>query len=153
MKVENLDQQETWGVGGILSTGDHLCICDSAEEGTTSRDNPQIEMKWRAIAGPQNGDSITDWLVVLPQTYGKVKQMLEAVGITVQGGDWDIPVSSIVGRKAYVVVRQEADQSDATKMRDRVQGYRSAGQAGSDVPADTSDFSTAGAPGGNEFPF
>lgn len=151
MKVQNLNETEAWGAGTVLSPGRHLCQIDRADEGQSSGGHPQIELEVRAIAGPEAGGTIRDWMVVIPSSYGRVRQLLEAAGIEVQGGDWDLPVGQLVGRKVAVIVRMEKKErgKNAGKEFATVAAYDlpkdSDVQAGADVPADTAGFAGNGA--------
>ena len=106
MKLKDMDKVEAWsGTGGtLLGVGPHNVTIETVEEGKSGNDNPQLELELTGEAG-----SIRDWIVVVPQTYGKVKSVLEAAGITVQEGDWDFNPQSLVGKRVRIIVGEEAD--------------------------------------------
>jgi hypothetical protein len=134
MKVKDLDQTEAWS-GSILGPGRHAVKIVKATEGTSSNQNPQIELEYQSLNSP---GTIREWLVVLPTTYGKLKALLDAVGLVPEGGEWDFPTQSLVGRKLAIWVDEETDRQDPTKKRNRVNAHEALDT--SDVPADTSGF-------------
>lgn len=119
MKLKDMDQVEAWSSGVMLPVGWHLVTVDEAEEGTSSGQHPQLEL---AFTG--NEGSIRDWLVDTEAARGKIKSMLEAAGIEIGGGDWELDPSSLVGRKLEIYVGEEPDRDDPAKMRRRVKAYR-----------------------------
>lgn len=147
IKVTDLDRVETWSAGVTLPPGRHLCEITSVEEGTSSGGHDQLILEMTAVAGPEVGGTIRDWIVVVPTTYGKVRQILEAAGIEIEGGDWEIPVGRLNGARVAILVRMEKKEmgQHAGKEFAQVAAYDrpkdSDIQAGSDVPADTAGFS------------
>lgn len=137
---------ESWDVGGgFLTAGDHICeILEIDGTGTSSGNHPQIEVK----VGNAEGE-IRDWIVVIPTTIGKVVQLTDAAEIERPSDDEVVPegtgfrlapayLNRLLGKKVGVIVRQEPDRQDPTKMRDRVKGYVPAHKIKpSDVPMNT----------------
>jgi hypothetical protein len=80
--LNDIDQTEAWSAGGgLLPPGRHLCRIVDTEEGESSNGNPQMILTLEAIAGEHVGGQIKDWIVVVPQTYGRVRQILDAAGL------------------------------------------------------------------------
>lgn len=121
--VQNLDREEAWKVSNILPPGWHTCKITEAAETQSGSGNPQIELDLEAIGGDNPGGTIKDWIVVVPQTYGKVKQLLQAAAVPVEAGDWALDVTVLRGREVSVLVRQEPKFDDPTKTVNRVAGY------------------------------
>lgn len=150
MKLQDIDKTEKWGSSSTLPPGRHLCVIDSAEESVTSNGNPQIILELRAVAGPDRDSTIRDWQVVVPSTYGRVRQILEAAQIDIQGGEWDLDPQALVGRRVAILVKMETKEQGkhAGKEFPTVWAYDtpkdSDAQASSDVPADTSGFASNG---------
>lgn len=128
MKLKDIDKVEAWKGGGVLPPGWHEVTIESCEEGESSNGNPQLELEYTNDEG-----SIRDWLVVIEKTYGKVKRLLEAAGVKIEEGDWDLNPKDLEGRRLGIRVQEEPDYKDPTQTRLRVQAYR----ALSDVPGDT----------------
>jgi hypothetical protein len=147
--------EKAWAVGeGILPAGDHVVeVLEASGTGTSSGGYPQIEVK----VGNADGE-IRDWIVVIPSTIGKVVQLTDAVGlprpedaqVEADGPGFRLDpkyLDQLIGKKVGVLVRQEPDRNDPTKMRDRVKGYVPASDIGpSDVPADTAGLGNGGSP-------
>jgi hypothetical protein len=154
--------EKAWAVGeGILPAGDHVVeVLEASGTGTSSGGYPQIEIR----VGNADGE-IRDWIVVIPTTIGKVVQLTDAVGldrptdaqVEADGPGYRLDpkyLDQLIGKKVGVLVRQEADRNDPTKMRDRVKGYVPHGDIGpSDVPADTSGLSDAKPADDEDIPF
>jgi hypothetical protein len=134
------------GTGSILPEGDHVVEILSCEgSGTSSGGYPQLELQ----VGNADGQ-IRDWIVVIPSTIGKVVQLTDAAGlerpneaqVLSEGPGYRLDpkyLDQLVGRQVGVLVRQEPDRNDPTRMRDRVKGYVTAGSiAKSDIPQDPS---------------
>lgn len=151
MKVENLDQAEAWSARTILGPGKHQVVIESAEESTSSGGHPEIQLEFEGI-GASAGGGIKDWLVVIPKTYGKVKMLLEAAGIAVEGGDWDMPVASLKGKKVAIYVTQKPDRNDPTKVRSEVVGYEPVGDTDG-VPMDTNGLGAGEKIADEDIPF
>jgi hypothetical protein len=144
--------EKPWEVseGTILSKGDYVCTITKADpEGNSSGGHPQLEVTLEDDGGQ---GFITDWIVVIPSTIGKVVQLTDAAGVDRPEDDEVVPegtgfrlsnsyASKLVDKKVGVLVREEPNRQDPTKPpKDRVRGY---------VPADqikpTSDVTPAGA--------
>lgn len=107
MKIGNLNEVEAWKGGGGLTVGTHDVVCIRAEETESSKGNPQIELEFEAIRGEEQGGTIRDWIVVIPATLGKVKGFMEACGVAIPEGEFNLNVSDIVGSTTRIVVRKE----------------------------------------------
>lgn len=136
MKLKDMDKVEAW-TGGILPVGPHIVTIEKVEEGKSSGGHDQLELEFVATDGQ---GSIRDWLVVIPSTYGKVKQLLDACGIDTESGDWDFKPDTLRDKTLGIRVGEEPDRQDATKMRKRVLAYIPADDAAkTDVPASNND--------------
>jgi hypothetical protein len=155
--------EEAWSVstGGILPAGEHLVeIYEVEGDGTSSGGYPQIVVKASNADG-----SITDWIVVIPSTIGKVVQLTDAAGlerptdaqVEADGPGYRLDpkyVAKLVGKQVGVVVRDEADRNDPTKIRQRVAGWVAPGVVKkSDVPSDASDFQAPATVSDDDIPF
>jgi hypothetical protein len=144
--------EKAWGIseggGGILPVGDHVVeIQDIDGAGYSSGGYPQIIVN----AGNDEG-TIRDWIVVIPSTIGKVVQLTDAAGLerpTDEQVEADGPgyrldpryTDQLVGKQVGVVVREEPDRNDPSRMRTRVGGWVPVSAVKkSDVPSDTSGF-------------
>jgi hypothetical protein len=136
--------------GGILPPGDHRVTItkvngEGSEESRTKNQYPQI------VVYLENADGqARDWITVMAQTAGKIVQLASAAGIE-PPDDSDVKadpqglilnpawLAKLVGKEVGIRMFQEPDRLDATKVRDRVQGYMPASEVaggGSDIPAE-----------------
>lgn len=143
--IQDLDQVEAWDTGGLpFPVGKHHAVIEAVEEKAASTGSPQVIISWRGIGGNAQDCTTREWLVILPQTYGKVKSFLQAVKWPLKSGAFSMPTTELVGRHALIVVGTE--QRDG-KTFTRVMGHLPYDE--SDVPIDT-----AGLPGdGQKLPF
>jgi len=131
MKIEDLTEVEAWGTGAYIGVGVHDVRVIRAEETTSiSSGSPQIELELEAISGDEKGSTIRDWISVIPPgpetkgTLGKVKQFIEACGVEVPKGAFNLDVKTIEGHNTRIIVRKESGDEYP-----RVKGYSS-----SDIP-------------------
>jgi hypothetical protein len=115
---------EAWEGGAILPPGTYTVEVDDAKEGTSTGGHPQLELQLRAIGGDQAGGEIRDWIIVTPQSAGRVKQMLSALEVAGLDGKVRFEASDLVGKRCKIVVRTE--QYDG-KDRSRVKAYETLG--------------------------
>jgi len=128
----NLSGEEAWSAGGgLIQPGIHSCKITEAKEGTSSGGYDQIELE---LTNDQ-GATIRDWLVITPKTLGKIKQVLDACGVGVPEGEFDLTASDLQGKSAEIVVAEEPGQDGNT--RSRVKAYREASGQSELATADT----------------
>jgi hypothetical protein len=132
--IKDLDEVEAWSSSGHapIPVGKHIATIDAIEEEPASTGSPQIVITWRVVAGQYEGTQSREWLVILPQTYGKVKAFLLALGWELKTGEFAMPTTELVGRRAVIIVGNE--QRDK-KVFTRVIGHLKLDDA--DVPIDT----------------
>lgn len=129
MKIGNLTEVKAWADGAFLTPGTHPARIIEAEEGLSKEGNPQFELKWEAVAGEEKGGTIREWVVVVPATLGKVRSLMEACGVDIPPGEFELNASDLIGHGCSIVVRKQ-DPSDKYP---KVVGYSQT----SDIPADT----------------
>lgn len=112
---------ETWTTGDILPPGHHEIQVVSSDQGQSSGGHPQLELELTATGGEYEGGSIRDWIVVIPSTAGKVKQLLEALGVEVPNGALSFNAGDLVDKRARILVREEQGQDG--KLRSKVKSY------------------------------
>lgn len=121
----DLEGVEAWAAGQILPPGSHNVEVVEAKEGESGTGKPQLELELLAYEGEYEGGTIRDWIVVIPKTAGKVKQLLAAFGV----GDLDSEVAfeaeDLKGKKAQILVRNEPYDG---KDRSRVKAYEPVGE-------------------------
>lgn len=127
MTKVNLNGVEAWKGGGILPQGTHHVEITSAEE-KTKNDKPQVEVELRAVGGEFDGGTIRDWIFLVPQAMGRVRQFLEAVKYEIPDGDFEMPTNQLVGRQVQIIVRDELYEGET---RSKVKAYEA---TGTDVP-------------------
>jgi hypothetical protein len=143
---------EAWKVSTdtMLPVGNHVVTIMDPIMGEAGTGNPQIELRVENEQG-----KMRDWLVITPNTIGKVVSVFDAAGVErPQPGEFnpdsgvltDRCVDRLHNRKVGVVVREEVDNRDTSKMRRRIMGYLDAHQMNADMPADTSGLPTESAP-------
>lgn len=133
--IKDLDDVEAWNAPGHapIPVGKHIAVIDSIEEKPANTGSPQLIITWRVAAGQYAGTQSREWMVILPQTYGKVKAFLQAVGWSLKSGEFEMPTTELTGRKAWIIVGTE--QRDG-KTFTRVIGHARVDEG--DIPADTS---------------
>jgi len=151
IKLEsNIKDAEAWAADVLLPMGWHEVVIEDAEEGVSKKGSPTIKMRF---VSPQG--AITGWQTVVPNTYGKVAQLLDAVKIDRDGID-ELDARQLLGKRLDIYVGEEPSIKDVTKMFPTVQHYALAGtNAGGtgetgNGPVNTSDF---GAADGKDLPF
>lgn len=112
----------------IFGPGNYVVTIQDAQGGTSSGGHPQIELK---LVNDQG--AIRDWLVITDAAIGKVVALCNATGLPLPEDDdlepgehlrlKQVYIDRLVGLKTGVVVRDEPDYKDPTRMRSRVQGY------------------------------
>lgn len=136
IEIEDLQNVEAWEPKGeLIGKGKHLAEIAEAAEEPASTGSPQVVLTWRSV---KTGASRKEWLVVLPQTYGKVKAFLAAVGWQMPPGKFTMPVRELVGRKAVITIADEV-YNNSTSLR--VIAHEPADTKVPDVP-----IATAGLP-------
>jgi hypothetical protein len=125
-------QESAWDVSElpILPAGDHVVEVASVDgTGWSKNGYPQIEVK------AKNDDGmVTDWIVVIPSTIGRVVQLTEALGLDRpkdnqvsedrEGYRLDANyLKAMVGRKVGVIVRDEPRRDDPSKTRTTIKGW------------------------------
>lgn len=151
--VEAWDATSAGASDQYLRAGDHVVTVVEADGTTTSSGGyPQVELRLEN----ENG-SIRDWLVITPATYGKVAQVIQAVGAELPDENTDISQDDHriaqsyldahwIGKKVGIIARDEPAYNDPSKMRTKIKGY---------VPVDKitpSAVSNAGDVQGQAFP-
>ncbi len=134
--VVDLSGVEAWKGGGILPPGWHLCRIEAADDTQTSRGgHRQLIVEWSAVKGEHAGLGITEWIVITPQSLGKLKALLNAVGIATDEGEVRLEPDVLHGRQAMVFVQNEPDRNDPEKVRSRVKAHDRAVGIAAPVPA------------------
>jgi hypothetical protein len=135
-----------------LSVGSHICTIKDPEMGTSSGDFPQIE-----LTVYNNQGFLRDWVVITPNTTGKVAQLYDSAGVErPDKGEYDPSTGRLTdkcvyrlhGKQVGVVVRERPSRNDPTRNFREVAGYvhpsRVAGSSVSgadvDLPIDTEGF-------------
>jgi hypothetical protein len=123
IEIPSLNEVDPWKASSILPPGWHLCDVDSAEEGTSSGGHPQFEIRLMAIEGEHQGSTITDWLVITQGSLGRVKQVLDALGVPIPEGNFSVEARQLIAKRARVLVALEPKQ-DGSGTRSTVKGYQ-----------------------------
>jgi hypothetical protein len=119
MKID-LTNVEAWKGGGILPPGTYSVEITSAEEKISGGGNPQVEVELRAIGGECDGGTIRDWITITEAAFGRIRQFLEAVRYDIPAGEFEMPVSNLVGRQCQIIVREEPYDGN---MKSKVKAY------------------------------
>lgn len=139
MRIEqDLTEVPAWEGGGILGPGVHHVEIEGAVEGRSSGGHPQIEIDY---ATPDGTGRIREWLVITEKTWGKFKALIEATGLPMPGAGEEFNPTVLCGRRLGIIVADERDQRDPTKMRSRVQGYKPASEVAGVSPTATGNGS------------
>lgn len=154
---------EAWEVQleQILPAGNYVAKIDEASDGTSSGGYPQIELKMTNALG-----AIRDWMVITETSIGKVVALAQAAGVALPIDDDIVDQNSLrlkqvwidrlVGKTVGIVVRDEPDYKDPTKIRQRVQGYVDPSRiasAPSDIPNGATAFQTQAKKSSDPLPF
>lgn len=123
----NLDGVEAWKGGTVLPAGWHDVQINEHTDGFSSNNNPEIRLKMAAFVGEHAGGTISDWIQVTESTAGKVRQLLEAAQVQIPQGNFQLPEGYLNGRRVRLLIREEPDYQDPTKLRSRVKAYEPIG--------------------------
>lgn len=105
IQIEDLANVEAWEPkADLIGAGKHLAEIIEASEEAASTGSPQVILNWRSV---KTQSTRKEWLVVLPQTYGKVKAFLTAIGYPMAPGAFQMPVAELVGRQAVITVGED----------------------------------------------
>jgi hypothetical protein len=140
----NLDGVEPWKGGSLLSPGTHPVKCIEAEEGRSSGGHFELHLTWEAVAGPERGGTIQDWVQVTGTTLGKVRQLLDACRVEVPTGDFSLGAASFHDAYCAIVIREKPKQSGGT--RSEIVAYQRVSDLGNDQGR---EFAAAGASAGS----
>jgi hypothetical protein len=137
-------EETAWEVSGdILPAGNHVVwigSVDGGDEQWSRNGYPQIEVK----ASNDQGE-ITDWIVVIQSSIGKVVALTDAAGLprptdeqvreAREGFRLDAGyLQQLVGRQIGVIVREEPKRDDPSKMRTEVRGWVPASRIAGGAP-------------------
>lgn len=147
--LQNIDQEEAWGASLPLDLGWNNVTVTKVEEGVTPNGNPAFRVYVENEWGGAGREQI---VVMAPSsdskgTLGKVRNVIEACGLQVQGGDWQFDPTVLTGKKCSVLVVEEPGRDDPSKTFRVIKGFdafgaHGAGGSGNGAPAgDTSGFS------------
>lgn len=145
----SLDNVEAWAAGDILPPGTHVCRIDNATEGTSRGGHPQIELDLRCTVGEFEGGTLKDWVVVTQASLGRVRQLLEASGLDIPPGEFELDASALNGRPVQIIVREETKPDGGTATR--VKGYEQV--SGNGLAQNGSEPVAAGAVKDKSLPF
>jgi hypothetical protein len=129
----SLENVEPWQGGTVLSPGSHPVRCTDAEEGRSAGGHFELHLTWEATGGPEKGGTIQDWVQVTQSTLGKVRQLMEACGVSVPAGEFELSAAKLQGAQCTVVVRERPTNKGT--MRNEIVAYQGAAPH-SDLGAD-----------------
>jgi hypothetical protein len=148
---------ESWDTSTetLLPVGNFVAEIVMAEPGHTKGSmgreaKPQLEIKVQNDRGSRK-----DWIVITPNTQGKVVQVFDASGTErPKQGEFDPSTGELTeeacarlrGKKVGVVIRDEQSLKDPTRMEPRIQGYVQPDRITEDVPIDTAGLPPANGP-------
>ena len=130
MKLGSLKDIEPWRAGGPPPPGSYTARIDDAGEGQSKNGYPQLTINWTVVGGDYDGAEITDWLTITEATRGKVVALLNATGVEITDGDFELNPADLKGRKAQIVCRAEPSYKDPSKTVTKVAGYKAAPDGG-----------------------
>jgi hypothetical protein len=132
----NIKDAEPWGSDDQVPPGVYNARVSACDEQMSRNGNPMLVITWRVDAGEWKGAELRDHVTVVEATAGRVVSLLMALGIAIPESGMLAP-STLVGKRATIVVRNDPFRGDDGEMRDssKVKGYRAADN-GSDVPSD-----------------
>lgn len=156
-KTNPFATSEAWapGSGGsILGPGNYVLdvlSVDGAQDSTGGY--PQLVVEF----GNEDG-TVKDWLVLIQSAAGKTVALIEAAGLETPTDDQvaaDGPgfridpkyLAQFEGKKVGVVIGEEPDRNDPTKMRTRVQGYLTPDKINQELAPDTTGLGNGSTPG------
>lgn len=143
----------------MLPVGNHIVTIVDPIPGMSSSDNPEIQLRVENDRG-----AMRDWLQITDKSIGKIVQLFDAAGVDRPGeGEFDEATGALTaacinrlnGKKVGVVIREEQDNRDPTKMRSRIKGYVEPSRVNekeSDVPSGGVP-ATAGSSRSDDIPF
>jgi hypothetical protein len=111
---------------GTIPVGEHDVEIVEATAGVNSRGNDNLRVVYEAPSGAQ----IADWLVHVPQSRWRWRQVWEAAGLPFPNGG-EVDESELVGRRVHIDVVEDSYQGQTRPRVGEVSEY-----LGSDIPAD-----------------
>lgn len=107
---------EAWKGGGSLPPGTHYVEIDDATEGTSTGSHPQFEVRYAALDPEHVGATVRDWITITQASLGRVRSFLEAAGVPIPEGAFQIAAADLVGCRLSVVIREQ-EYGGETKLR------------------------------------
>lgn len=151
----NLGGTTAWAVDDRIEPGSYVAKSVTVERMKSSNKNEQVQVDWRVMGGQYKGAEQRDWITFTESAMGRVVQVIEAIGEQVpqqdfasygELADWLAEILK-KGAVTEMVIRLEPGRKDPSKEFPTIAGYRKPNP--SDVPADTSGFSSGPKVNGN----
>lgn len=117
----NLDGVDSWS--DFLQPGEHQCVIEVAKPGHSPNGNKSLELQLRATdSDTQPGAILNEWVYETPDSLGRLKQFLEAIGYPIPKGNFDIDYSQVMGKTVRVSVSKQRNPKDG-KFYSRVDSF------------------------------
>lgn len=101
----NLDEAGEWGGGGPVPDGKYAVVVDDAYEKQSAAGNDMIELTLKIATGDCAGRNAWDRLVFTPKALGRVRYVLDALGVTIPQGAFNLSAESLRGKRALVTLK------------------------------------------------
>jgi hypothetical protein len=123
---------------GTIPLGQHDVEIVDAVPGVNSKGNDNLRVVYELAS---SGAQIADWLVHVPQSRWRWRQLWEAAGLEFPNGG-EVDERDLIGRRVHIDVIEDTYQGQPRPRVGEVSEY-----LGSDIPADDSDLPEPGADG------
>lgn len=147
----NLDGVDAWKGGEILPAGRYQVECVETGHGTSAGGFFELQLTWEALNGEHQGGQLRDWIQVTEHTFGKVKQLMLAVGMTLPAGQFKLQADPFKGRRCEIIAR-DRPKPDGTP-RTEVQAYEPLSSEVTPASANAGSVAPAAAPSDEPAPF
>ncbi len=114
----------------VIPPGKYLIAVKAAEEVTAGTGTPGIKLTLEVLGGEYAGGEIRDGLYFSPKAMPFVMQRLQALGVQIPAGPFQLTASQLVGKRAVVTCRdEEYEGTNGPAKTLRVKSYDPAGSA------------------------
>lgn len=124
MKLGDLSDVKPWTPGSMPPPGTYTARIENCEEGTSRNNYPQLILSWTVVGGEYDGAEIREWITITEATRGKVVALLQATGVEITPGDFELTPAMLTGKLAEIVVHKEPHHAEEGKMVTKVAGHR-----------------------------
>lgn len=105
----------------LITPGQYQVIVTDASEGASKlKGTPCLELHLELLDGGEfKGRALVDWLYLTPKAKWRVRQFLEAAGVAIPDGDFDLDPATLIGKQVRIQVKHEVYEQKVMTRVDR----------------------------------